>query len=58
MPNRLLKKSKKTGTAKRYKVRVERKAQKKLAGIPKPYYSKIKAVILTHLVDNSEEIPS
>ncbi|MEX2335671.1 MAG: type II toxin-antitoxin system RelE/ParE family toxin [Fulvivirga sp.] len=29
-----------------YKVRVERKAQKKLARIPEPYYSNIKAAIL------------
>ena len=29
-----------------YKVRVERKAQKKLAKIPEPYYSKIKSAIL------------
>jgi mRNA interferase RelE/StbE len=29
-----------------YKVRVERKAQKKLAKIPEPYYSNIKIAIL------------
>ena len=29
-----------------YKVRVERKAQKKLSKIPEPYYSNIKAAIL------------
>ncbi|WP_205623611.1 type II toxin-antitoxin system RelE family toxin [Anditalea andensis] len=29
-----------------YKVRVERKAQKKLAKIPEPYYSNIKTAIL------------
>lgn len=29
-----------------YKVRVERKAQKKLARIPEPYYSNIKTAIL------------
>ena len=29
-----------------YKVRVERKAQKKLAKIPEPYYSNIKDAIL------------
>lgn len=31
---------------KAYKVRIERKVQKKLAKIPEPYYSKIKAAIL------------
>ena len=29
-----------------YKVRVERKAQKKLSKIPEPYYSNLKAAIL------------
>ena len=29
-----------------YKVRIERKAQKKLSQIPEPYYSKIKFAIL------------
>jgi mRNA interferase RelE/StbE len=29
-----------------YKVRIERKAQKKLAKIPEPYYSNIKTIIL------------
>ncbi len=30
----------------RYKVRIERKAQKKLSKIPEPYYSDIKVAIL------------
>lgn len=30
----------------KYKVRVERKAQKKLSKIPEPYYSNIKAAVL------------
>ena len=30
----------------KYRVRIERKAQKKLAKIPDPYYSKIKLAIL------------
>lgn len=45
MPSRLLKKLKKA-VKKMYKVQVERKAQKKLAKIPAPYYTNIKTAIL------------
>ena len=38
-----------------YVVRVERKAQKKLAKIPEPYYSKIKSAIL-ELAENPRPV--
>lgn len=46
MPGRLLKKLKKVGTMDKYKVQIERRAQKKLAKVSLPYYSNIKAAIL------------
>lgn len=45
MLNRVLKKLKKAAK-KVYKVQIERKAQKKLAKIPAPYYANIKTAIL------------
>ena len=46
MQGKRLKKSKRKETRRMYKVRIERKALKKLDKIPEPYYSKIKNAIL------------
>lgn len=46
MPNRLSGRWKNPVGMKVYKVRVERRAQKKLAGIPEPHYSNLKNAIL------------
>lgn len=46
MPIKFLKRLSKPVKMKVYKVRIERRAQKKLAKIPEPYYSNIKDAIL------------